>query len=111
MSKSPRIDLLAERVKKSRAQIANLERKIIEDREAINAEVEHLFPNGRRGLTPRQKEILLLVRKGKANKEIAEACNISVRTVKFHVSCLLAIFGKANRYELIDAAQQIGDGK
>lgn len=42
-------------------------------------------------LTPRQKEVLLLIQQGKVNKEIANQLNISLGTVKQH---LVAIFKK-----------------
>jgi DNA-binding CsgD family transcriptional regulator len=51
-------------------------------------------------LSPRQKEILYSVLRNKANKEIASVLNITVRTVKFHVSALLSKFGVENRIEL-----------
>jgi DNA-binding CsgD family transcriptional regulator len=51
-------------------------------------------------LSPRQREILQSVMHNRANKEIASRLNITVRTVKFHVSCLLAKFGVENRGEL-----------
>jgi DNA-binding CsgD family transcriptional regulator len=51
-------------------------------------------------LSPRQKEILQSVVCNRANKEIASRLNITVRTVKFHVSALLTKFGVDNRNEL-----------
>lgn len=51
-------------------------------------------------LSPRQREILHSVIRHRANKEIAAKLNITVRTVKFHVSSLLAKFGVDNRAEL-----------
>jgi len=51
-------------------------------------------------LSPRQKEILYSVLRNKANKEIASVLNITVRTVKFHISALLSKFGVENRVEL-----------
>jgi DNA-binding CsgD family transcriptional regulator len=51
-------------------------------------------------LSPRQKEILQSVICNKANKEIASKLNITVRTVKFHISSLLNKFGVENRAEL-----------
>ena len=51
-------------------------------------------------LSPRQKEILQSVISNRANKEIASQLNITVRTVKFHISSLLAKFGAENRAEL-----------
>jgi DNA-binding CsgD family transcriptional regulator len=51
-------------------------------------------------LSPRQKEILHSVLCNRANKEIASVLNITVRTVKFHISALLSKFGVENRAEL-----------
>lgn len=55
-------------------------------------------------LSPRQKEILYSVLRNKANKEIASVLNITVRTVKFHISALLTKFGVENRIELAKRA-------
>lgn len=51
-------------------------------------------------LSPRQKEILQSVMSNRATKEIASQLNITVRTVKFHISSLLSKFGAENRAEL-----------
>lgn len=51
-------------------------------------------------LSPRQKEILHSVICNHANKEIASRLNITVRTVKFHISSLLNRFGVQNRADL-----------
>jgi DNA-binding CsgD family transcriptional regulator len=51
-------------------------------------------------LSPRQQEILHSVIRNQANKEIATKLNITVRTVKFHISSLLSRFGVENRAEL-----------
>jgi NarL family two-component system response regulator LiaR len=50
-------------------------------------------------LTPRQKEVALLIAQGKGNKEIAEQFSLSLRTVETHVSDILAI-SRCNRVEL-----------
>lgn len=51
-------------------------------------------------LSPRQTEILHSVIRNRANKEIASRLNITVRTVKFHISSLLSKFGVDNRTDL-----------
>ena len=51
-------------------------------------------------LSPRQQEILHSILCNHANKEIANKLNITVRTVKFHISTLLTKFGAGNRSEL-----------
>ncbi len=48
----------------------------------------------------REQEVLDCVIQGCANKEIASKLNVAERTVKFHVSSLLAKFGVADRVAL-----------
>jgi DNA-binding CsgD family transcriptional regulator len=48
----------------------------------------------------REQDVLQGVVQNLANKEIASKLNVSERTVKFHVSSLLAKFGVPNRMEL-----------
>jgi len=50
-------------------------------------------------LTEREAEVLRLVARGKANKEIARALAVTERTVEFHISNLLAKLGVASRVE------------
>ncbi|EFL27851.1 MULTISPECIES: response regulator transcription factor [Streptomyces] len=52
-------------------------------------------------LTSRESEVLQLVRKGMANKEIARRLGLSEKTVKFHVSNVLAKAHVASRAQLI----------
>jgi len=66
---------------------------------------EELLQEGRSitcpaSLSPRQKEVLHSVLSNRANKEIASKLNITVRTVKFHISTLLSKFGVETRTEL-----------
>ena len=58
-------------------------------------------------LSPRQSEILHSVICNHANKEIASKLNITVRTVKFHISSLLNKFGVNNRGELARKAASL----
>jgi DNA-binding CsgD family transcriptional regulator len=51
-------------------------------------------------LSERQREVLDSVIDNRANKEIASKLNITVRTVKFHISTLLSKFGVESRTEL-----------
>jgi DNA-binding CsgD family transcriptional regulator len=63
-------------------------------------------------LSPRQKEILNSVVRNQANKEIASSLNITVRTVKFHISSLLNKFDVQSRSELArKAASMLGMGE
>jgi DNA-binding NarL/FixJ family response regulator len=63
---------------------------------------------GRSELSERERETLELLVKGLSNKEIASALEISVVTVKLHVSNLLAKLGVADRSQAITAAIQRG---
>lgn len=55
-------------------------------------------------LTRREEEVLGGVMRSLANKEIAVSLNLSERTVKFHVSSLLAKFRVRGRMELVREA-------
>jgi DNA-binding NarL/FixJ family response regulator len=59
-------------------------------------------------LTPRESEVLQLLAHGKTNKEIATELVISERTVKFHISSILAKLGATNRTEAVTTALQQG---
>jgi len=50
-------------------------------------------------LTPRELEVLALLVRGLPNKEIADSLYIGERTVKFHVSSILAKLDAGNRTE------------
>jgi DNA-binding NarL/FixJ family response regulator len=50
-------------------------------------------------LTEREREVLALVAARKSNKEIAQALNVTVRTVEFHVSNVLGKLGLTSRVE------------
>jgi len=59
-------------------------------------------------LTERELEVLGLLAKGRQNKEIANELWISERTVKFHVSAILAKLQVGNRTEAVSKAAQLG---
>jgi len=59
-------------------------------------------------LTERETEVLHLMAQGLQNKEIASHLVISERTVKFHVSAILAKLGAGNRTEAVALAHQLG---
>ncbi len=56
--------------------------------------------NGRETTTPREDQILELVRKRLSNKEIAQLLKIQVSTVKFHLSNILSKMHARSRHEL-----------
>lgn len=59
---------------------------------------------GRRGyggdLSPREQQVLHLLRQGRTNRDIAEALSISVRTAEFHVARTLRKAGARSRQDL-----------
>ncbi|MDH6235484.1 LuxR C-terminal-related transcriptional regulator [Cryobacterium sp. CG_9.6] len=57
------------------------------------------------GLSPREREVLVLVASGARNKAIAESLVISENTVKFHVANLLRKVGASTRAELASLAR------
>jgi DNA-binding CsgD family transcriptional regulator len=73
--------------------------------DGLKSRVEALLKAGRLmaapvSLTRREGEVLRGVMQSQANKEIAAALNLSERTIKFHISSLLAKFGVRSRMEL-----------
>ncbi|MFP4442296.1 MAG: helix-turn-helix domain-containing protein [Spirochaetia bacterium] len=54
------------------------------------------------GISPREREVLELVRKGYTNKEIGEQLYISMTTARTHVSRLLEKTDTSNRVELVN---------
>ncbi|MBT8224017.1 MAG: response regulator transcription factor [Dactylosporangium sp.] len=61
-----------------------------------------------RRLTAREVEVLTLIGRGLANSEIATGLAISVKTVKTHISHLLAKLGARDRAQLVIAAFNAG---
>ena len=55
-------------------------------------------------LTPREIEVLELLAKGLPNKDLARVLGVAERTVKFHVSSILAKLGAGNRTEAVSIA-------
>lgn len=60
------------------------------------------------GLTPRQREILLLMAGGKLNKQIAYQLDLSERTVKMHRSALFRALGAQTSADAIRVAVEAG---
>lgn len=58
--------------------------------------------------TLRQLEVLTLLARGQPNKRIAAMLGIAERTVKLHITALLAQFGARNRTQLLVVARERG---
>ncbi|WP_267244883.1 response regulator transcription factor [Streptomyces sp. PR69] len=52
-------------------------------------------------LTPREREVLILVAQGKSNRQVANALGISEKTVKNHLSALFSKIGAADRTQAV----------
>jgi DNA-binding NarL/FixJ family response regulator len=65
-----------------------------------NASARHMS-GGTTNLTRREREVMDAMMENLSNKEIASKLLVSERTVKFHVSNLLAKFGVRRRADLI----------
>jgi DNA-binding NarL/FixJ family response regulator len=59
-------------------------------------------------LTPRQREVLILLGQGKSNKEIARVLQLAEGTVKLHVTAILKALNVNNRTRAVVAASQLG---
>ena len=64
------------------------------------------YPNS--PLTPREREVLALVKQGLTNPQIAGQLFISERTVKFHLSSILAKLDAQTRTEAVLVGTQRG---
>ena len=72
-------------------------------RPPVRTAVEPMEP-----LTPRELEVLELMAKGLANREIALALGISSHTAKFHVAQILEKAGAATRTEAVRQGLRLG---
>ncbi|HEY7947431.1 MAG TPA: response regulator transcription factor [Acidimicrobiales bacterium] len=61
-----------------------------------------------RSLTPREKEVLVLVARGRTNAEIADELHMSAATAKTHVSRILTKLGARDRSQLVVIAYESG---
>ncbi len=59
-------------------------------------------------LTPRERQVLVLLAEGRANREIAASLFVSLPTVKTHVAHIYAKLGARNRNEALGRAVSLG---
>ena len=51
-------------------------------------------------MTPRQKEVMLLLMEGLRDRDIAEQLGVTERGIKYHVSNLLKLYKVKSRWDL-----------
>jgi two-component system, NarL family, response regulator DegU len=71
---------------------------------SLAAGYSNVVDSERANLTRREIEVLKLVASGKADKEIATALQISVRTVRYHISNIFRKADVSTRAQLIVVA-------
>ena len=59
-------------------------------------------------ITARQREVLVLMRDGKGNREIAEDLGYSVATIKADITALGQLLGASGRAEILEKAKRAG---
>ena len=69
---------------------------------------EALLEPGDIELTPRERDVLVLMAEGASNKAIARQLGISVHTAKFHVGSLLDKLDATGRTDAVAHAARIG---
>ena len=72
--------------------ITNLKERVEEKSDSIETKLKEL--------SPRLKEVLSLIVKGKSNKEIMAELNIELSTLKTHINQVYKILGMKNRREI-----------
>jgi DNA-binding NarL/FixJ family response regulator len=86
----------------------SITRRLIEAYIAQPDEAAAVTPEGLDELSARELEVLGLVARGSANREIAEALYLSPLTVKTHVSRILTKLRARDRVQLVVIAYQAG---
>jgi DNA-binding CsgD family transcriptional regulator len=64
--------------------------------------------SGRDGLTPRERDVLVMISQGLSNKRIARALDISPETVKSHVKHIFSKLEVSTRTEAVFRALSLG---
>lgn len=82
------------------------QRESLSDQASANANASAEAPR-LDDLTPRQRDVLACILRGRSNKEVARDLHIAEGTVKIHLAALFAVFSARNRTELATRAQAL----
>lgn len=105
-SKDRNVLLALEKAEELHRQLLLIRKEIGEEtKERISDNAFH-YPTS--PLTNRELEVLVLVKKGMTNKQIADQLFISERTVKYHISSILSKLFAQTRTEAVETAIQRG---
>ena len=74
----------------------------------VSREAQSLLEPGDIELTPRERDVLVLMAEGASNKAIARRLGISVHTAKFHVGSLLDKLDATGRTDAVAHAARLG---
>ena len=97
---------LAERIVRALANVSGLRLAAGDERAELAIVRQALEPD--LNLTPREKDVLVLLAEGASNKAIARQLGISVHTAKFHVGSLLEKFDATGRTDVVAHAARLG---
>jgi DNA-binding CsgD family transcriptional regulator len=92
-------------------EVSDLSRRVAEAEAALEAQHRGALPEApaqTMALTDRQRDVVLLVARGFANREIAAALHLSENTIKGYVSEILAAHGLRDRTQLVIRAYESG---
>ncbi|MEP6597294.1 MAG: LuxR C-terminal-related transcriptional regulator [Ginsengibacter sp.] len=95
-----------ERVEELQQQLPLITNETEEHRLDKTTDIRFHYPTS--PLTNRELEVLILIRKGLPNKQIAEQLFLAERTIKFHITSILSKLLAHNRTEAVNNAIQRG---
>ncbi len=102
--KDTSIDELADAIRKTYAG----ERVLAPDATQMLIQMVTEPPGPKFSFTPREMEVLDMLRLGLSNKEIAERLTVSRATVKFHISSIFSKLGANSRTQAVSIAHKAG---